>query len=60
MNLIDIDGNTYNIIKIGVQYWTVENLRTTNDGMTIIMLTCYIIALIAHIITFLIMMRYVW
>ena len=33
----DIDGNTYNIIKIGEQYWTVENLKTRslNDGSPI-------------------------
>ena len=33
----DADGNTYTVIRIGSQFWTVENLRTTkyNDGSPI-------------------------
>jgi uncharacterized protein (TIGR02145 family) len=33
----DADGNTYSVIKIGDQFWTVENLRTTkyNDSSDI-------------------------
>lgn len=35
--VIDIDGNTYNIITIGSQVWLKENLKTTkyNDGSSI-------------------------
>jgi uncharacterized protein (TIGR02145 family) len=33
----DIDGNQYDVVKIGSQSWTVQNLRTTryNDGTAI-------------------------
>jgi len=30
----DLDGNRYNVIKIGEQYWTKENLRTTQYNDT--------------------------
>lgn len=32
--IVDYDGNVYNVIKIGDQYWTKENFRCThyNDG----------------------------
>jgi uncharacterized protein (TIGR02145 family) len=36
-NLIDIEGNEYNVVQIGSQIWMTENLRTTtyNDGTPI-------------------------
>jgi uncharacterized protein (TIGR02145 family) len=37
----DFDGNTYNVIRIGTQLWTMENLKTTklNDGTSISYIT---------------------
>jgi uncharacterized protein (TIGR02145 family) len=37
----DIDGNEYNVIKIGNQIWMAENLRTTKyrDGKAILLVT---------------------
>jgi len=36
--MIDYDGNVYNVIKIGDQYWTKENFKCThyNDGTEVI------------------------
>ena len=38
VTVVDIDGNTYNIVKIGQQFWMQENLRTAtyNNGTTIL------------------------
>ena len=36
-SITDINGNVYQVVKIGTQCWTVQNLKTTryNDGMSI-------------------------
>jgi uncharacterized protein (TIGR02145 family) len=40
-NVTDIDGNQYDVVRIGTQFWTVQNLRTTryNDGTPIALVT---------------------
>jgi uncharacterized protein (TIGR02145 family) len=39
--IIDIDGNEYNVVKIGDLYWTLDNLKITkfNDGTEIELIT---------------------